>query len=48
MNSKDLCHFANNSKTHGKSDYRKSEVRYRMSRNTQGELFLSQKSFLIC
>ena len=48
MNAIDLCHFANNSKTHGKSEYRKSEIRCRMSRNTQGELYLSQKCFLTC
>jgi hypothetical protein len=48
MNAEDICQFANSVKTHGKFEYKKSEVRCSTSRNTQGELFLSQKGFLIC
>jgi hypothetical protein len=48
MNAEDLCQYANNAKTHENSEYGKSDVTSSTSRNSQGELFLSQKSFLVC
>jgi hypothetical protein len=48
MNFDDRCQYANNDKTQENSEYGKSEVRCSTSRNTQCELFMSQKGFLLC
>ena len=48
MNFDDRCQYANNAKTQENSEYGKSEVRCSTSRNTQCELFMSQKGFLLC
>lgn len=48
MNFDDRCQYANNAKTQENSEYGKSEVRCSTSRNTQFELFMSQKGFLLC
>ena len=48
INFEDRCQYANNAKTQGNSEYGKSEVRCSTSRNTQCELFMSQKGFLLC
>jgi Zn-finger protein len=48
MNFDDRCQYANNVKTQENSEYGKSEVRSSTSRNTQCELFMSQKGFLLC
>jgi Zn-finger protein len=48
MNFADRCQYTNNAKTQENSEYGKSEVRCSTSRNTQCELFMSQKGFLLC
>jgi hypothetical protein len=48
MNFDHRCQYANNAKTQENSEYGKSEVRCSTSRNTQCELLMSQKGFLLC
>jgi Zn-finger protein len=47
MNFADRCQYANNPITQN-SEYGKSEVRCSTSKNTQCELFMGQKGFLLC